>query len=129
MGFAPSPRRTAVAVTLIGTAIAFIGIGGIRLLGAESVLGVDQNMGYALLWPVFGGFMVFALLRSRQWEQSAPSSPPDAPDDRLSPPVVARRTEYVSHGDRELADYNRYLARLHAEDMRVRLEAAGLDLR
>ncbi|MBF6496714.1 hypothetical protein [Nocardia cyriacigeorgica] len=129
MGFAPSPRRTAVAVTLIGTAIAFIGIGGIRLAGAESVVGVDQNLGYALLWPVFGGFLVFALLRSRQWEQSAPSSPSEAPDDRLAPPVVARRPEYVSHGDRELADYNRYLARLHAEDMRARLEAAGLDLR
>lgn len=114
---------------LVLTAVVCVVLGGWQWSRTESVLGVDQNIGYVLLWPLFGGFLIFAAVRARRLERESMVAHPEncwaaAETVRRPQPLSGSR----SADDIELAAYNRYLAELNARELRHKLRAAGLDI-
>ncbi|WP_425577708.1 transcriptional regulator [Nocardia callitridis] len=113
----------------------------------ESANGTGQNLGYALQWPLFAGFAVFAYFRFVRLEREAgetgdvgePEAHPSAPtgSDRrrakraaeavapreLPEGLLPQRPQATQDEDPALAEYNRYLAALHAADVDEHLDA------
>ncbi|GAA1701132.1 hypothetical protein GCM10009765_58360 [Fodinicola feengrottensis] len=92
---------------------------------AGSPTGTLQNAGYALEWPLFAIFVVWAWFRMMQLEarQLAKPAEPVAtaepePAPVVRPPVLVKAGSAApaDDDDQELARYNDYLARLAAED-------------
>ncbi|MGY1943762.1 transcriptional regulator [Nocardia asiatica] len=100
----------------------------------ESATGTGQNLGYALQWPLFAAFAVFAYFRFVRLERAAAEEQESAdvprrasaPAGRAAKPVAAtelppgllpERPKAVPDEDPVLAEYNRYLAALHADDI------------
>ncbi|MGQ0840147.1 hypothetical protein [Actinokineospora sp.] len=69
--------------------------------------GTFQNLGYVLQWPLFGLAPAYMFWRLRRLRAQHPETQPE-PE---KPPEPVK----VIHGDDELAEYNRYLARLNAD--------------
>ncbi|MET8778923.1 transcriptional regulator [Nocardia sp. NPDC004654] len=114
---------------LVLTAVVCAVLGAWHWSRTESALGIDQNIGYVLLWPLFAGFLIFAAVRARRLERESML----ARDENLwaaatvhQPPLPWSRPP--SADDIELAAYNRYLADLNARELRHKLRAAGLDI-
>jgi DNA-binding transcriptional regulator of glucitol operon len=92
--------------------------------------GTFQNLGYALQWPLFAVSFVYAYRRFvRLEDEHDPSPTPETqprtlreqpltaiPQDLLPPRAIVTIDEPV---DPVLAEYNRYLADLHAADQRM----------
>jgi DNA-binding transcriptional regulator of glucitol operon len=118
----------------------------------ESAHGTAQNLGYALQWPLFAGFFVWAyfrfvhLEREAQETESPQTEPPqvtagapDAPPGQrrkhteaaapreIPPGILPERPAVRQEQDPVLAEYNRYLAELHAHDLRQQPRDAGLE--
>lgn len=83
----------------------------------ESASGTFQNLGYALQWPMFAGFCFYAYYKFVRYE--------DAPPDRPSGDVTEipagllperPKAAAADAGDRELSEYNAYLAELAKSD-------------
>ncbi|MDQ1655575.1 MAG: hypothetical protein QOD41_658 [Cryptosporangiaceae bacterium] len=84
-----------------------------------------QNLGYALQWPLFGAFFIYAWVRVVRIELSRGSAESAQPATAPQPPAVpAARPAWAweppvaedDEDDEELAAYNRHLAALHAQD-------------
>ncbi len=91
----------------------------------ESSTGSGQNLGYALQWPLFAAFVVFAYRRFVQLEDAPEEPEPDLtaepteiPADLLPqrPTVTPADTLGSDDESRSLQEYNRYLAELGRED-------------
>lgn len=91
----------------------------------ESSTGSGQNLGYALQWPLFAAFVVFAYRRFVQLEDAPDEPPVDAeaepteiPADLLPqrPTVTPADTLGSDSDSHTLKEYNRYLAELGRED-------------
>lgn len=81
--------------------------------------GSAQNLGYTLQWPVFALFAVIMWWRLGKLEakrRQAQASAETAPVESRHKPAETDATAAPSEPDDELAAYNRYLARLHAEE-------------
>ena len=115
----PEPRRRRPAMI----ALVILAAGGCLALGWwqwtrwESNSGSFQNLGYALQWPLFAAFCVYAYRKLVRYEQ-APPPPPNTDTVTEIPagllperPAAAARTS-----DPELAEYNAYLAELAGTD-------------
>lgn len=122
--FALSRRWWAGHVLVAAGCGLFLGLGRWQWDRAHSVVGDWQNVGYALQWPLFAGFLVAAWLRFLWLEQRAGTEPatrepatrePAAGQQARQP--AGRRTPEDDPDD-ELAAYNAYLARLADEDRR-----------
>ena len=88
----------------------------------ESNSGSFQNLGYALQWPMFAGFCVYAYRKFVRYEESPPLPPgadgtvTEIPKDLLPErPSTARQ----STQDPALREYNAYLAELAEKDKRT----------
>ncbi|WP_319945736.1 transcriptional regulator [Nocardia macrotermitis] len=136
-------RRPALIILVIVAALTCLALGWWQWGRFQSGTGTGQNLGYALQWPLFAGFVVFAYVRFVRLERETdepgdpgserptivkPAVQREIPDgilpERRTPAPAARRTQ-----DPVLADYNRYLADLHAQDLHEQMRAAGLDAR
>ncbi|MEU7768891.1 transcriptional regulator [Nocardia sp. NPDC049190] len=150
---APHPRSThnrpALIVLVIVVALACLALAWWQWERFESSSGTGQNLGYALQWPLFAGFAVFAYFRFVRLERETEHTdePPDTADTvehepaerrRATKPVTPReipagllpeRPKAVQDEDPVLAEYNRYLATLHANDIDKQVRAAGLHTR
>lgn len=148
-----SPRRSAhnrpalIALVIIA-ALGCLGLAWWQWERYESATGTAQNLGYALQWPLFAGFAVFAYFRFVRLEREAGEPPeknasaatprhaspagrtakPIAPTE-LPPGLLPERPKAVRDEDPVLAEYNRYLAALHANDIDEQVRAAGLHTR
>ncbi len=94
----------------------------------ESASGSFQNLGYALQWPFFAGFCIYAYYKIVRYEVKPPPTPDPALRE-LPPGLLPERPRPASHSDHpvddpELREYNAYLAGLAAAD---RAEADGSD--
>ncbi|MFJ4651427.1 transcriptional regulator [Nocardia sp. NPDC088792] len=138
----PAPnRRPALIVFVVVASVACLGLGYWQWTRFESGGGTYQNLGYALQWPLFAGFFVWAYFRfvrleqdaelesNPQPEQAAESRPrrpkPVAPRE-IPAGILPERPTAARDDDPELAEYNRYLAELHALDMAEQVRDAGL---
>ncbi|MBO0853700.1 MAG: transcriptional regulator [Nocardia sp.] len=140
-------RRPALIILVIVAALACLGLGWWQWGRFQSATGTGQNLGYALQWPLFAGFVVFAYFRFVRLEREGlerEGTAEDSPvtEDPAAPVTVRslrRRTKSAApreipagilperpvaarHDDPELAEYNRYLAELNA---REQIHAAG----
>ncbi|WP_099250986.1 hypothetical protein [Mycobacterium sp. shizuoka-1] len=118
----PTPRRRRFAL-IIGVIIAASGclaLGWWQWSRFESTSGTFQNLGYALQWPMFAGFCVYAYRKFIRYED-APPAPPTAADSvteipaGLLPERPTARTASVEL-DPATREYNAYLAELAAAD-------------
>jgi hypothetical protein len=119
-----SPRWLAGHVLAVAACAACLWLGWWQWGRAHHGGGL-QSMGYALQWPLFGGFFLFAWVRMVRLElarRSAegpqapgtggpPAADPVRPAWAYQPPVIDDED-----GDEELAAYNRHLAALHQQD-------------
>ncbi|WP_067701791.1 transcriptional regulator [Nocardia jejuensis] len=137
-------RRPALILFVVVAFAACLGLGYWQWGRFESGGGTYQNLGYALQWPLFAGFVVWAYVRFVRLErdaaeQESASAPVSGGADIVRAtrpkPVAAReipagllpeRPKTAPQADPETAEYNRYLAELHASDMAERVRTAGL---
>lgn len=84
----------------------------------ESTTGSFQNLGYALQWPMFAGFCVYAYYKFVRYEE-APPEPRDAVTEIPADLLPERATAHDSPApddDPALREYNAYLAELAEAD-------------
>lgn len=110
-------HRPALIVLALVAAAECLALGWWQWTRFESVGGTAQNLGYALQWPLFAGFVIYAYRRFVQLErdggvQEVPhSEPTEIPTDLLPPRPAAA----VYEPDPVMDEYNRYLAELNRD--------------
>lgn len=85
----------------------------------ESANGTFQNLGYAMQWPFFAGFCLYAYRKFVRYEQTPPqpehpTAPTEIPEGLL--PERAPATTPGDDQDPALREYNAYLAELSRKD-------------
>jgi DNA-binding transcriptional regulator of glucitol operon len=110
-----TPRWLAVHAGAVVIVLAFLGLGWWQWVRAED--GNARSLGYMFEWPVFALFVIFVWVRT-MWQEVRRARGDEPEPDRL---VSTRRRTVTplpadDEQDEELAAYNRYLARLNAED-------------
>jgi DNA-binding transcriptional regulator of glucitol operon len=84
----------------------------------QSASGTGQNLGYALQWPLFAAFVVYAYRKFVRYEEEPPDTrKPDAVTE-LPAGLLPERPKPVKDqpDDPTLAEYNAYLAKLAEDD-------------
>ncbi|MGW4353679.1 transcriptional regulator [Nocardia sp. NPDC004582] len=136
-------RRPALIVFVVVAFTACLGLGYWQWTRFESGGGTYQNLGYALQWPLFAGFVIWAYVRFVRLEKEAgehetpaiepgteatprPRRPKPAAPREIPAGLLPERPQAARDEDPELAEYNRYLADLHARDMDDQVRDAGL---
>ncbi|MFC3966465.1 transcriptional regulator [Nocardia jiangsuensis] len=113
----PAHRRPALIALVIVAALACLALGWWQWERFESSSGTGQNLGYALQWPLFAGFVVFAYFRFVRLERddeeaaAAPSQPSATRE--IPAGFLPERPAAARDDDPELAAYNSYLAELN----------------
>ncbi|WP_083889162.1 transcriptional regulator [Nocardia pneumoniae] len=137
-----SPRRSAhnrpaLIALVVVAALGCLALAWWQWERYESASGTGQNLGYALQWPLFAAFAVFAYFRFVRLEREAgeknePADPgrgtaaprgaakPAAPKE-IPVGLLPERPKAVRDEDPVLAEYNRYLAELHANDIEAQV--------
>jgi DNA-binding transcriptional regulator of glucitol operon len=84
----------------------------------ESTSGTFQNLGYALQWPMFAAFCVYAYYKFVRYEEAPPSTPRTDEPTELPDGLLPERptTATQSDDDPKLREYNAYLAELATAD-------------
>ncbi|WP_433756957.1 transcriptional regulator [Nocardia sp. CA-135398] len=132
-------NRPALIVLVIVAALACLALGWWQWERFESASGTGQNLGYALQWPLFAGFAVFAYFRFVRLESEAEKEPKAEPapanahrSAKAAAPreipagLLPERPKAARDDDPVLAEYNKYLAELHAQDIDQHVRDAGL---
>ncbi|MGB2950970.1 MAG: transcriptional regulator [Rhodococcus sp. (in: high G+C Gram-positive bacteria)] len=128
MAHSRSGRRPALIALVMLSAAACLALGWWQWERFEAVGGNGQNLGYALQWPLFAAFVIYAYRKFVKLEDEAES--PDAPESeaenvlreipadllpaRQAPGSVDDRVsaEEADLETRQLLEYNSYLAEL-----------------
>ena len=112
------PRRLALILGVIIAASGCLALGWWQWTRFESNSGTFQNLGYAVQWPMFAAFCVYAYRKFIRLEQSPPETSKEMGDVTEIPagvlperPAAARQAQ-----DSTLREYNSYLAELAAQD-------------
>ena len=116
----PVPRRQRVALILlvIVAAAGCLALGWWQWSRYDSASGSFQNLGYALQWPLFAGFCVYAYRKFVRYEQSPPE-PEYGADAMAEIPaglLPERPAPASAPTDPVLSEYNAYLAELAEHD-------------
>jgi len=84
----------------------------------ESTSGTFQNLGYALQWPLFAGFCVYAYRKFVRYEEAPPEPQKHGTVTEIPPGLLPERPEPVREtpDDPALREYNAYLADLAKAD-------------
>ena len=111
----PRRRRFALILLVITATAGCLALGWWQWSRWESTTGSFQNLGYALQWPFFAGFCVYAYRKFVRYEESPPPQVNQVSADLLPdrPPAAA-----PDH-NRVLDEYNAYLAELAEKDTRT----------
>ncbi|WP_227998841.1 transcriptional regulator [Nocardia australiensis] len=138
----PAHNRPALIALVIVAALGCLALSWWQWQRFESSSGTGQNLGYALQWPLFAAFAVFAYFRfvrlERESEDNDRAEHNTAKPERSAKTVALReipegllpeRPKAVRHDDPVLAEYNSYLAQLHANDLDEQIRTAGLPAR
>lgn len=84
----------------------------------ESTSGSFQNLGYALQWPLFAGFCVYAYFKFVRYEEAPPELHPSDAVTEIPAGLLPERPKAAggTDGDATLREYNAYLADLAKAD-------------
>ncbi len=87
----------------------------------ESASGSFQNLGYALQWPLFAGFCVYAYYKFVRYEEAPPVPHAENTVTEIPAGLLPERPKPATHadGDETLREYNAYLADLAKADSDV----------
>jgi DNA-binding transcriptional regulator of glucitol operon len=112
-------RRPALILLAIAGAAGCLALAWWQWTRFESASGTFQNLGYALQWPLFAGFVVYAYYKFVRYEEAPPE--PKRQDEITEIPVglLPERPSAADRPDDDdpvLSEYNAYLADLAKED-------------
>ena len=104
-------------------ALVILAAGGCLALGwwqwtrFESTSGTFQNLGYALQWPAFAAFCVYAYRKFVRYEEAPPEQRTIYAVNEIPEGLLPDRPEAArDEDDPELREYNAYLAELAKAD-------------
>ena len=113
-------HRFALIILVIIAACGCLALGWWQWSRFESTSGSFQNLGYALQWPMFAGFCVYAYRKFVRYEDAPPA--PSSADDAITeiptgllPERPTARAASDEH-DPAMREYNAYLAELAQAD-------------
>ena len=114
----PRHRRFALILLVIVAAAGCLALGWWQWSRFESASGSFQNLGYALQWPLFAGFCIYAYRKFVHYEQSPPQAANSGDTVAEIPPgLLPERPAPASEPtDPVLSEYNAYLAELAEHD-------------
>lgn len=117
-GFPPTRRRSPALITgVISAACCCLILGWWQWTRFQGTSGTFQNLGYALQWPLFAGFCVYAYRKFVRYEQIPPAPQPNI-DLEIPAGLLPERPKpnYQPPVDPVLQQYNAYLAELAKSD-------------
>jgi DNA-binding transcriptional regulator of glucitol operon len=117
----PLRRRLGLILLVIVAAGGCLALGWWQWSRWESASGSFQNLGYALQWPMFAGFCVYAYRKFLRMEQM-PQESTDAPEAITEIPgglLPERPSATTAPVDPVMQEYNAYLAELAEKDKRT----------
>jgi DNA-binding transcriptional regulator of glucitol operon len=111
-------RRPALIVLVILAAGGCLALGWWQWTRFQSASGTFQNLGYALQWPMFAGFCVYAYRKFVRYEEAPPEPRKDRAMTELPDGLLPERPKTAEHkpDDPALREYNSYLAELAKRD-------------
>lgn len=114
----PRRRRVGLILGVIAAAAGCLALGWWQWTRFESNSGSFQNLGYALQWPMFAAFCVYAYRKFIRYEQSPPGEQPDATEPSELPAGLLPERPGPRHApqDDTMREYNAYLAELAQQD-------------
>jgi DNA-binding transcriptional regulator of glucitol operon len=109
-------RRPALIALVILGAVGCLLLAWWQWTRFESSSGTFQNLGYALQWPMFAGFCVYAYYKFVRLEEAPPAEP--KPDSEIPAGLLPERPRQANaaEDDPTLREYNAYLAELAKTD-------------
>lgn len=108
-------RRPALVLLVILAASGCLALGWWQWTRFSSASGDFQNLGYALQWPLFAGFCVYAYYKFVRYEE-APPAPPKGVTELPAGLLPERPSPKPTADDPALREYNAYLAELAESD-------------
>jgi DNA-binding transcriptional regulator of glucitol operon len=111
-------RRPALIALVILAAGGCLALGWWQWTRFESTSGSFQNLGYALQWPAFAAFCVYAYRKFVRYEEAPPEPRNTHAISEIPDGLLPERPKSGQHGadDPELREYNAYLAELAKSD-------------
>ena len=111
-------RRPALIALVILAASGCVALGRWQWTRFQSTSGTFQNLGYAMQWPLFAGFCVYAYRKFVRYEEAPPEPPKDREMTEVPEGLLPERPKPVGHqpDDPALREYNAYLAELAKRD-------------
>jgi DNA-binding transcriptional regulator of glucitol operon len=111
-------RRPALIVLVILAAGGCLALGWWQWTRFQSASGTFQNLGYALQWPAFAGFCIYAYRKFVRYEEAPPQQPKNRAVTEIPEGLLPERPEpeQQQSDDPALRDYNAYLAELAKAD-------------
>jgi DNA-binding transcriptional regulator of glucitol operon len=110
-------RRPALIALVIVAAAGCLALAWWQWTRFESASGSFQNLGYALQWPLFAGFCVYAYYKFVRYEETPPARKHGAVTEIPSALLPERpKAATPSNDDPALSEYNAYLADLAKAD-------------
>ncbi len=111
-------RRFALILLVIVAAAGCLALGWWQWSRYESASGSFQNLGYALQWPFFAGFCVYAYRKFVRYEEAAPEHNPAGEVTEIPSGLLPERPSAPppSPDDPVLRAYNAHLAELARSD-------------
>lgn len=109
-------RRPALIALVIVAACGCLALGWWQWTRFQSVSGGFQNLGYALQWPLFAWFCIYAYRKFVRYEEAPPE--PQAAATELPAGLLPERPAPARPpvDDPALREYNAYLAELAEHD-------------
>ncbi len=111
-------RRPALIALVILAAGGCLALGWWQWTRFESTSGSFQNLGYALQWPAFAAFCVYAYRKFVRYEEAPPEPRNTNAVNEIPDGLLPKRPKAAFHNadDPELREYNAYLAELARAD-------------
>ena len=111
-------RRPALVALVILAACGCLALGWWQWTRYQSVSGTYQNLGYALQWPLFAWFCVYAYRKFVRYEETPPEPRSKGLVTEIPPGLLPERPRPVQQqpDDPALREYNAYLTELAKTD-------------
>lgn len=109
-------RRFALIILVIAAASGCLALGWWQWTRYESVSGTFQNLGYALQWPMFAGFCMYAYRKFVRYEDEPPLPPAATAMTEIPAGLLPERPAPHSEVGPAMREYNAYLSELARTD-------------
>jgi DNA-binding transcriptional regulator of glucitol operon len=111
-------RRLALIVLVVFAAGGCLALGWWQWTRFQSTSGTFQNLGYALQWPAFAGFCVYAYRKFVRYEEAPPENRNTHTVNEIPDGLLPERPKAAQQNsdDPALREYNAYLAELAKAD-------------